>query len=125
MADLNIISVSTINARTTGAELTNTSANVLVNAFGGSKTVKVNNIIVTNKSANTVTSYLDFEDYSTSNTYAVLYNLEVPTQSTVEVLSKPLYLEEGDRLTGKVLGAAGGNIDSGNLIIILSYEELS
>jgi flagellar biosynthesis/type III secretory pathway ATPase len=125
MADLNIISVSTINARTTGAELTNTSANVLINTYGNSKTIKVNNIIVTNKSGNTVASYLNFEDYSTTNTYPILHNLEVPTRSTVEVLSKPLYLEEGDRLTGQVLGSAGGNVDSGNLIMILSYEELS
>lgn len=121
MADLNIISVSNINARTTGVDLASSSANALVNAYGGSKTVKVNNILLTNISGNTVTGYISFEDYSTSNTYAMVYNVDIPAKSTVEVLSKPLYLEEGDRLTGYV----GQSVDTGNLTMIMSYEEMS
>jgi hypothetical protein len=126
MADLNIISVSTINARTVANNLLNTSANVITNTFGNSKTVKINNILMTNISGNTVTAYVDFVDYSNSNTsYPLFFNFDVPAKSTIEALAKPLYLEEGDKISAKVLGSAGGSVDSGNLVITLSYEELS
>lgn len=126
MADLNIISVSTINARTVANNLLNSSANVIVNTYGGSKTVKINNILMTNISGNTVTAFVNFVDYSDSNTaYPLFFNFDVPAKSTVEALAKPLYLEEGDHVTGNVLGSAGASVDSGNLVITLSYEELS
>lgn len=122
MADLNIISVSTINARTTSNNLTSSSANVLINTYGNSKTVKINNILMTNISANTVTAYVNFVDYSDSdNSYPLFYNFDIPAKSTVEALAKPLYLEEGDRVMGNV----GESVDTGNLVITLSYEELS
>jgi hypothetical protein len=122
MADLNIISVSTINARTFANNLTNTSANVLVNTFGNSKTVKINNILLANRSGNTVTAYINFADYSQSNTsFPLFFNFDVPAKSTVEALAKPLYLEEGDVINARV----GEAVDTGNLVITLSYEELS
>jgi hypothetical protein len=125
MADLNIVNVSDIKGRTLSANLTNSTANVVVNTFGQSKTFKVNNVLFANRSGNTCSVYLNFVDHSPANTFPLIFNLDVPTKSTVEALSKPLYLEEGDRLMSFVLSPAGGSIDSGNVVITVSYEELS
>jgi hypothetical protein len=126
MADLNIVNVADIKGRTLSANLTNSTANVVVNTFGQSKVFKVNNVLFANRSANTCSIYLNFADYSTNgNTFPLIFNLDVPTKSTVEALSKPLYLEEGDRLMSFLLSPAGGSIDSGNVVITVSYEELS
>lgn len=125
MADLNIVNVADIKGRTLSANLTNSTANVVVNTFGQSKVFKVNNVLFANRSANTCSIYLNFADHSNGNTFPLIFNLDVPTKSTVEALSKPLYLEEGDRLMSFLLSPAGGSIDSGNVVITVSYEELS
>jgi hypothetical protein len=42
----------------------------------------------------------------------------VPADATLDILSKPIYLEEGDKITA--LASASGDLE-----IIVSYEELS
>lgn len=120
MADLNIISVSTINARTTGANLNITSSDIVNNTYGNSKTIKLNNIMLSSYSANTVNVAINFVDYSNSNTaFPLVYQLNVPPKATIEVLSKPFYLEEGDKLTAYAFSEAN------NVVMVVSYEELS
>jgi hypothetical protein len=120
MADLNIVNVSTINGRTTGANLILTSSDIVNNAFGQSKTFKLNNIMLSSYSANTVNVAIDFVDYSKSNTaFPLVYQLNVPSKATIEVLSRPVYLEEGDKLTARSFSEAN------NVVMVVSYEELS
>jgi hypothetical protein len=126
MADLNIVNVSDIKGRTLSANLTNSTANVVINTFGQSKTFKVNNVLFANRSANICSVYLNFVDHSNgSNAFPLIFNLDVPQKASVEALAKPLYLEEGDRLMGFLLSPTGGSVDSGNVIVTISYEELS
>jgi hypothetical protein len=123
MADLNIVNVSTIFGRTVAANLTTTTANTLVNTFGSGKTLKVNNILLASKNvSNTGGANVNFVDYSASNTtWPIVADIEVPARATLEVLSKSLYLEEGDRITVNVNNAFFSN----NIIVIISYEELA
>lgn len=126
MADLNIVNVSDIKGRTVSANLTNSTADVVENTFGNSKVFKVNNVLFANRSANICSVYLNFVDYSDgSNSFPLLFNLDVPQKASVEALAKPLYLEEGDKITGYLLAPVGSSLDSGNVVVTISYEELS
>jgi hypothetical protein len=120
MADLNIVNVSDIKGRTTSANVQTTVTNIVTNTFGQSKVFKINNILLSNRSANSVGANVNFVDYSTSNTtFPLIFNVEIPIRSTIEVLSKSIYLEEGDRIS------ANTSSDSNNIVITISYEELS
>jgi hypothetical protein len=123
MADLNIVNVSTIFGRTLAANLTTTTSNTLVNTFGSGKTLKVNNILLASRNvSNTGAANVNFVDYSSANTsWPIVADIEVPAKATLEVLSKSLYLEEGDRLTVNVNNVFFSN----NIVVIISYEELA
>jgi len=123
MADLNIVNVSTIFGRTVAANLTTTTTNTLENTFGSGKTLKVNNILLASRNvSNTGAANVNFVDYSSANTsWPIVADIEVPAKATLEVLSKSLYLEEGDRLTVNVNNVFFSN----NIVVIISYEELA
>lgn len=120
MADLNIISVSNIKGKTFGNTLLTVTTDLVTNTFGQSKLFKINNIILNNKdTTNTLTANISFVDYSNSNTSTpIIVTLDVPSKSVIDVLSKPIYLEEGDKITA----AASAN---SNIGIVISYEELA
>jgi len=123
MAAPNIVNVTTIYGRTTGKALTNSSQDVLVNVASSNKVLKINSIIVANvdgTNADDVTvGFYDHDNGTT--TFSLAKDVIVPAKSTLIVVGKdaPIYLEESDKITA--LGAAA----SGDLEIIVSYEELS
>jgi hypothetical protein len=56
--------------------------------------------------------------YRSSTPYRIASTIVVPADATLDILSKPIYLEEGDdlRLTANA---------SGDLEAVCSYEEIS
>jgi len=122
MADLNIVNVSDIKGRSVAANLTTSTTDILVNTDGNSKTFKMNHIsVVSREATNTVTANVFFHDDSAGVSYPLIFNLDVPIKSAIEVLSKPFYLEEGDKITANMGTQAA---PSANLVIVISYEEL-
>jgi len=122
MADLNIVGVTTINGRTTATCLNNGGLSAVVtNTYGNSKTFKINNVILSSNSISLTpaTANVMFYDYSQSNAqFPIVSRLDIASNGAIDILSKPLYLEEGDRLTA--------NTSSNNTVtIIVSYEELA
>ena len=123
MAAPNIINATTINGKTTGANLTSTSATtVLNNASGSGKCLKVNTLNVANYGANTAIVTISW--YNAANiggtAHAIVGNVSVPTGSTLNVIDKTsqYYLEENQSL-----GATAGTANT--LIVTCSYEEIS
>jgi hypothetical protein len=117
MAAPNIVNVSTITGKTALANVTTSFANLVVNTAASGKVFKVNALYVTNvdgSSATNVSIGLVRSGYS----YAVANVLSVPATSTLDMISKSIYLEEGDYIEIK----AEANNDSH---AICSYEELS
>ena len=91
MAAPNIISATTINGKTTGANLTTTSATtVLNNASGSGKCLKVNTLNVANYGANTANVTVAW--YNAANVggtaFAIAGNVTVPSGGTVTVIQK-------------------------------------
>ena len=123
MAAPNIISATTINGKTTGANLTSTSATtVLNNASGSGKCLKVNVLNVSNYTGLAATITIGY--YSAANVGGTLFqitgNVTVPGNSTLNVIDKSsqYYLEED-----KSLGATAGTANA--LCVTCSYEDIS
>lgn len=123
MAAPNLIGATTINGKTTGANLTSTSATAVVsNASGSGKCLKINTLNVANygNSAALITiSYYNAADIG-GTPFAIVGNVSVPGNATLNVIDKSsqYYLEENTSI-----GATAG---TGNtMIVTCSYEEIS
>ena len=119
MAVPNIVNVTTIYGRSTGAALTTnlitTQLTCPVN-----KVLKINSIFVSNVDLlDSVEVTVDFYDSSQTTSFALSSTIIVPSKSTLIVVGKEtgIYLEEGDEIR-----AGASHIDRAEIII--SYEEL-
>ena len=123
MAAPNIISATTINGKTTGANLTTTnSTTVLNNASSSGKCLKVNVLNVANYGASAANVTVGY--YNAANVGGTLFqlvgNVSVPSNSTLNVIDKTsqYYLEENSSL-----GATAGTANT--LCVTCSYEDIS
>jgi hypothetical protein len=127
MAAPNIVAVSTIRGKSNVANITTTSSSVIVNPVNSGQVFKINTIMISNvdgtNAGNVSVELFKFgaQNVSTGSgnaTYAIANVVTVPAKSSLDVLSKSLYLEEGDQLKAKA--------DANNrLHLITSFEEIS
>lgn len=120
MAAPNIVNVSTITAKTTGAALgTTLTTSLLSNSASSGKVFKVNTIIVCNVDGSSAAD-VSIEHYDGTNSRRIASTISVPADSTLVALDKNsvIYLEEGHSIRG---GASA----TGDLEVIISYEEIS
>jgi hypothetical protein len=127
MAAPNIVAVSTIRGKSNVANLTTTSTAVIVNSVGSNMVTKINTIIISNvdgtNAGNVSVELFKFGSQNVNtgvgnSTYALANVITVPAKSSLDILSKSLYLEEGDQLKAKA--------DANNrLHLITSFEEIS
>jgi hypothetical protein len=127
MAAPNIVSVSNILGKSNVANVTTVSSSVIVNAVNSGKVFKINTLIVSNvdgtNSGNVSVELFKFGAQNTSTgtgntTFAIANVVTVPAKSSLDILSKSLYLEEGDQI--KVKGDANNRLH-----FISSFEEIS
>ena len=92
-----------------------------MNTASSNKVLKINSIIVANVDG-TDNDEVTVKWYNADNTtaFSLASTVLIPADSTLVVLGKdaPIYLEEGDKIQ------ANGVAASGDLEIIVSYEEL-
>jgi hypothetical protein len=127
MAAPNIVGVTTIRGKSNVANLTTTSSSIIVNDVNSGKVFKINTIMISNvdgtNAGNVSVELFKFGAQNTSTglgnaTYAIANTMTVPAKSSLDVMSKSLYLEEGDQLKAKA--------DANNrLHLIASFEEIS
>ena len=123
MAAPNLIGATTINGKTTGANLTTTSATtVLNNPASSGKCLKVNTLNVSNYGASTANITIAYNNGANlgGTSYAITGNLSVPGNATLNIIDKSsqYYLEENTSL-----GATAGTANT--LIVTTSYEDIS
>ena len=127
MAAPNIVAVSTIRGKSNVANLTTTSSSIVVNPVNSGQVFKINTIMISNvdgtNAGNVSVELFKFGAQNTSTgsgnaTYGIANSVTVPAKSSLDVMSKSLYLEEGDHLKAKA--------DANNrLHLITSFEEIS
>lgn len=117
MANPNIVNVSAIYG-TTYVQAVGTSATAIVSNAGGSGTViKLDTLYIGN--IDTAASYkITVDLFRSSVAYNMLYQVSIPAGAGLDVLSKSIYLQEGDtlRLTAdtanKLQAVASGEVIS-------------
>jgi len=120
MAAPNIVNVSTITGKTTGAALgTTTTTTLLSNTSGSNKVFKVNTVLVANVDG-TNAAQVTMDYYNGSTGYKFANTINVPADTTIVLLDKnsSIYLEENTSICG------GANATS-DLQVVISYEEIS
>ena len=113
----NIVDVTTITGKTAVASLTTSTTAFLTNTSGSGMVIKVNAIYASNVDG-AVNADLNLDLYRGGVSYSLTKTVVVPYDSTLDILSKAIYLEEGDALRA----SANAN---GDIQIICSYEEIS
>jgi hypothetical protein len=117
MAAPNLLSLTTVTAKTFVQSVTTTATAMTGNLSGSNKVVKVSALYVSNVDG-TNDATIDVDVFRSSTAYYIAKGITVPANSSLDVISKALYLEEGDslRLTASV---------DGDLQAVCSTEEIS
>ena len=118
MANPNIVSVTSIYGNTALNNLTTATTNVLTNSAASGSVHKLNNIMLSNYSANTTLANVVLDRSSTK--YFLGGNVSIPATSTLVLLAKDtsIYMLEGDVLQANVSANA-------SVTITTSYETIS
>ena len=117
MAAPNIVNVTTIIGKTAVQAVTTSATAIVTNSAGSNKVFKVNALYVANVDGATAAD-VTVDVYRSTTPYRVASTISVPADSTLDVISKAIYLEEGDAL--RLTASANGDLEA-----ICSYEEIS
>jgi hypothetical protein len=119
MAAPNIVNVTTITGKTVGLAVTTSATAIVANSAASGKVFKVNALYVSNiDGTNNADITLTFYNADNTTSYHVAKTVTVPADSTIDVITKAIYLEEGDELR------LAANADS-DIEAVASYEEIS
>jgi hypothetical protein len=117
MANPNIVAVSDIKGKTAVANITTTASTLVENATASNKVFKLNTLIVSNVDG-VNSSEVTVDLYRNNTAYHIIKTVVIPADSSLDVLAKSIYLEEGD-----VLRVAALHTD--RLQAVCSYEEIT
>jgi hypothetical protein len=117
MAAPNIVNVATITGKTAVQAVGTSATAIVTNSSSSGKVFKVNSLYVSNvDGVNNATVNIDL--YRSSTAYHIAKTVTVPADATIDVMTKAIYLEEGDSL--RLTASAANDIEA-----VCSYEEIS
>lgn len=117
MAAPNIVNVSTITGKTAVMAVTTTATAIVTNSSSSNQVVKINALYVSNiDGTNNATVNVDI--FRSSTAYRISQVVVVPAAATLDVISKSIYLEEGDSL--RLTASANTRLEA-----VCSYEVIS
>jgi hypothetical protein len=96
MATPNIVNVTTINGNTQVLSVSTTATAIANNQPVSNQIFKVNALYISNQTANTASVNVDI--YRATVAYPIATTVIVPNNSVLDVISKSVYLMEGDAL---------------------------
>ena len=117
MAAPNIVSVGTITGKTAVQAIGTSPAAIVSNSASSGKVFKLNTLLIANVDG-TVAASVTVDLYRSSTAYHLIKTVQVFADSTLDVLSKSIYLEEGDSL--RLTASAASDLEG-----VCSYEEIS
>ena len=117
MAAPNIVSVSTITGKTAVQAVGTSASAIVTNSAASGKVFKVNALYVSNVDG-TNNAEVNVDIYRSSTAYHIAKTIVVPADATLDLLSKAIYLEEGDSL--RLTANATSDLEA-----VCSYEEIS
>lgn len=117
MAAPNLLGTTTVTGKTTVQLVTTAATAIVTNSANSGKVLKVNLLFISNIDSNNDCN-ITVEIFRSSVSYYLIRSSVIPATSSMDLLTKTLYLEEGDALR---LTASANNL----LHSVCSYEELS
>lgn len=117
MAAPNIVNVATITGKTAVQAVGTSATAIVTNSAASNKVFKVNALYVANIDG-TASAEITVDLFRSSTAYPILSTVVVPADAALDILSKAIYLEEGDSLRCTANAA-------GDLTAVCSYEEIS
>lgn len=117
MAAPNIVNVATITGKSAGQAVGTTATAIVSNAASSGKVIKVNALYAANVSIASGSITVDVYK-GAATAYRIAYQIVVPVTATLDVISKPIYLEENDSI--RLTANATSTIEA-----VCSYEEIS
>lgn len=117
MAAPNVVNVATITGKTAVQAVGTSATAIVTNSSGSNKVLKINALYVSNVDG-TNSADLDVDLFRSSTAYRIARTIAVPADATLDVISKPIYLEEGDSL--RLTASAASDLEA-----VCSYEEIS
>jgi len=117
MAAPNVVNVGTITGKTAVQAVGTSATAIVTNSASSGKVFKVNALYVSNVDG-TNNAEITIDLYRSSTAYHIAKTLVVPADATIDVLTKAIYLEEGDAL--RLTANASSDVEA-----ICSYEEIS
>ena len=117
MAAPNIVNVATITGKTAVQAVGTSATAIVTNSASSGKVFKVNALLVSNVDGS-ATAEITVDLYRSSTAYHLAKTVVVPADATLDVLSKAIYLEEGDSL--RLTANAASDLEA-----VCSYEEIS
>lgn len=117
MAAPNIVAVSNILGKTSVQAVTTSATAIVTNSSSSGKVIKVNALYASNVNGSSAAT-INVDLYRSSIAYRLAYAVSVPANTTLDVISKSIYLEEGDSL--RLTASSNSYIEA-----VCSYEEIS
>jgi hypothetical protein len=117
MAAPNIVNVTTITGKTAVQAVGTSATAIVTNSSGSNKVFKINALYVSNVDGST-SADITADVFRSSTAYRIAFTITVPADASLDILSKPIYLEEGDTL--RLTASASGDLEA-----VCSYEEIS
>lgn len=113
----NIVNVATITGKTAVQAVGTSATAIVTNSASSGKVLKVNALYVSNVDG-VQNAEISVDLFRSSTAYSIIKTVIVPINSTLDVISKAFYLEEGDTL--RLTANAASDLEA-----ICSYEEIS
>jgi hypothetical protein len=113
----NIVNVTTIIGKTAVQQVTTSATAIVTNSSGSNKVFKINALYVANVDG-TNAADISVALFRSSVSYEIAHTVSVPADATLDVISKSIYLEEGDEL--RLTASANSDLEA-----VCSYEEIS
>jgi len=117
MSAPNVVQVGTITGKAAVQSVGTSATAIVTNSSSSNKVFKVNALYVSNIDGS-ASAGITVDFYRSSTAYHIAKTITVPANATLDVISKPVYLEEGDAL--RLTASATGDIQA-----VCSYEEIS
>jgi len=116
MAAPNIVNVTNIVGSTAVLAVTTSATAIVTNAAASNAVYKINALYVSNNDTS-LTYKVTVDIFRSSVAYPIGVLIAIPTGSSLDVVSKAIYLQEGDslRLTADA---------NSKLVAVCSYEEI-
>lgn len=113
----NIRTITSMTGKTAVQEVSTVNTAIVTNSASSNTVIKLNALYISNIDG-TNSADISVDVFRDSNSFFIVRTLTVPADSSVDLFSKSIYLEEGDSL--RLVASANNDLQA-----VCSYEVIS